>query len=48
MICVVDVDVELINDVGFIGKVFRYEKMRSVVKGFMGSERKMRERMINL
>ncbi|WHY80673.1 IS21 family transposase [Siminovitchia fortis] len=48
MICVLDVHVEFINHVGFIPKVFTYDNMRTVVKAFIGTERKITDSMINL
>lgn len=48
MVCVRDVHVEFINHIGFIPKVFTYDNMRTVVKAFIGTERKITDSMINL
>jgi transposase len=48
MVCVRDVHVEFINHIGFIPKVFTYDNMRTVVKSFIGTERKITDSMINL
>jgi len=48
MICVLDVHAEFINHIGFIPKVFTYDNMRTVVKTFVGTERKITDSMINL
>jgi len=48
MVCLLDVHVEFLKHLGFIPKVFTYDNMRTVVKQFIGSERKITDSMIHL
>lgn len=48
MICVQDVHTKLIDHLGFVPAVFTYDNMRTVVKSFVGTERKITDGMINL
>lgn len=48
MICVQDVHTKLIDHLGFIPEVFTYDNMRTVVKSFVGTERKITDGMIHL
>lgn len=48
MVCLQDVHVEFINHINFIPKVFTYDNMRTVVRQFIGSERKLTDGMIHL
>src|SRR5690606_40905131 len=48
MVCVLDVHTEFIHHIGFIPKVFTYDNMRTVVKQFVGTERKITDSMVHL
>src|SRR5690625_2970735 len=48
MVCVLDVHVDFIDHTGFIPKVFTYDNMRTVVKQFVGAERKITDSMVHL
>lgn len=48
MVCVLDVHVQFIEEIGFIPSVFTYDNMRTVVKSFIGNEKKITDRMTNL
>src|SRR5690625_332942 len=48
MVCVLDVHVDFIDHTGFIPKVFTYDNMRTVVKQFVGTERKITDSMVHL
>lgn len=47
-VCVLDVHSRFIEHIGFIPSVFTYDNMRTVVKSFIGTEKKITEGMINL
>lgn len=48
MVCVMDVHVDFIEHIGFIPTVFTYDNMRTVVKEFIGTERKITDSMTHL
>ncbi|WP_276323985.1 IS21 family transposase, partial [Planococcus halocryophilus] len=48
MICVQDVHTKLIDHLGFVPSVFTYDNMRTVVKSFVGTDRKITDGMLNL
>ncbi|ANU10121.1 hypothetical protein BBH88_07300 [Planococcus antarcticus DSM 14505] len=48
MICVQDAHTKLIDHLGFVPSVFTYDNMRTVVKSFVGTDRKITDGMINL
>lgn len=48
LICVQDVHTKLINHLGFVPSVFTYDNMRTVVKSFIGTERKITDGMLNI
>lgn len=47
-ICVLDVHTRFIEEIDFIPSVFTYDNMRTVVKSFIGNERKITDSMTNL
>lgn len=47
-VCVLDVHAKFIEHIGFIPSVFTYDNMRTVVKSFVGNEKKITDSMINL
>nr|AGR88925.1 cointegrase [Mammaliicoccus lentus]AHB87386.1 cointegrase [Staphylococcus rostri] len=48
MICIQDAHTKLIDHLGFVPSVFTYDNMRTVVKSFVGTDRKITDGMINL
>lgn len=47
-VCVLDVHVRFIDEIGFVPSVFTYDNMRTVVKSFVGTEKKITDSMTNL
>ena len=47
-VCVLDVHARFIEEIGFIPSVFTYDNMRTVVKSFIGNEKKITDSMENL
>ncbi|MEI3615047.1 IS21 family transposase, partial [Pseudogracilibacillus sp. SO30301A] len=47
-VCVLDVHARFIEEIGFIPSVFTYDNMRTVVKSFVGNEKKITDSMTNL
>lgn len=47
-VCVLDVHSKFIDQIGFVPSVFTYDNMRTVVKAFIGTERKITDSMTHL